>query len=139
VSHNVLGPMFHGTSETAADGILKDGARPSWTGALGPGFYFSPEEEVADHYAREKGEEDAPAILRGEVEVENPAHFANADELWQKSNEIGYATPAEYTSHLFRKGHDAVIAGRVGILAKHGAFRPQALRAKAGEPWTDLT
>ena len=138
MSHTFLGPMFHGTSIESADGILHTGSRPSSYGALGRGFYFSPEEPVADNYADSRGG-DSPAVLRGQVQARNPIHFESAEHLWQRSDEIGYLSPAEYIQSLFRKGHDVVVAGRVGVAVDHGAFHPQALRGKPGEPWTDLT
>lgn len=140
MSHNMLGPQFfHGTNIHNADGILHTGARKSHIGAMGSGFYVTPDPEVAHQYADETGYGSEPAVLGGTIEAKNPIHFASPTEFYQTARDVGYEIPAEYGNHLFRQGHDAILAGRYGVLAQHGSFRPTHLRGTPDEPWTDLT
>lgn len=152
MSHRVLGPMFHGTSIEAADGILASGSRVSHSGRWGGGFYVTPSPILAGTYARagsswDQPPPDEPTVLEGTVDAKNPRHFKDYEEAESYLGERGYKPHEVHRMGelLEEEGHDFFSVGGTnpfGVVLKDGAFHPKRMMEPDWNnqgPWTDLT
>ena len=111
--------FFHGTSSTAAWGIITEGAKltSDRVNTYGDGFYLAFRREIASEYARSKY---PPCIVRARVRVNNPKRIADSIDLdgFLIENDIAFDDnqATALTNLLLLRGYDALEVGGDRIL-----------------------
>lgn len=133
--------VYHGTAgaEITEFDISKAGSRD--TGFYGTGFYFTPDEEYASTYPRDKfvnGKLVDPApttdryVMHSYVALKNPLIVNKPSELYKIA---GTDKGPEISVQLKKLGYDGVIKLKDGVIKEIVAFYPTQIKSIFNNKW----